>query len=465
MIRENQKVFNSVNVLLDMLVILVSLFIITSSFFSKIFKFNLVIDFRNTVLIFMFLIPSYILLYSVFELYAPQRAIKSMFSETFKIMEVNLIEFFLLTMTISIGAIAITSPGFIAVLIIVNTCLASIERFLLRLILRYLRAKGFNIKYILIIGAGEVGVKLFNTIKKNTYLGYKVIGFLDDDIEGELEEGVKVIGKIKDLDKIYAEQIVDRVIISISPRHFELLQNIIDNCEKIGVRAEIIPDYYRYVTSHPNIESIDDIPIISVRRIPLDISYNHYIKRIFDIIFVSTAFIIFSPLLIIIALLVKLTSKGPIIYSQERVGKDGEIFKIYKFRSMYTENSYIDEEKWTQKDDPRITPIGKFIRKTSIDELPQFYNILKGNMSLVGPRPERPYFVDKFKESIPRYMIKHHVQPGMTGLAQINGYRGNTSIKKRIKFDIEYVENWGILLDLKIIIKTIPTLIKDQNAY
>ena len=465
MIRENQKVFNSVNVLLDMLVILVSLFIITSSFFSKIFKFNLVIDFRNTVLIFMFLIPSYILLYSVFELYAPQRAIKSMFSETFKIMEVNLIEFFLLTMTISIGAIAITSPGFIAVLIIVNTCLASIERFLLRLILRYLRAKGFNIKYILIIGAGEVGVKLFNTIKKNTYLGYKVIGFLDDDIEGELEEGVKVIGKIKDLDKIYAEQIVDRVIISISPRHFELLQNIIDNCEKIGVRAEIIPDYYRYVTSHPNIESIDDIPIISVRRIPLDISYNHYIKRIFDIIFVSTAFIIFSPLLIIVALLVKLTSKGPIIYSQERVGKDGEIFKIYKFRSMYTENSYIDEEKWTQKDDPRITPIGKFIRKTSIDELPQFYNILKGNMSLVGPRPERPYFVDKFKESIPRYMIKHHVQPGMTGLAQINGYRGNTSIKKRIKFDIEYVENWGILLDLKIIIKTIPTLIKDQNAY
>lgn len=165
------------------------------------------------------------------------------------------------------------------------------------------------------------------------------------------------------------------------------------------------------------------------------------------------------------AILVKTTSKGPIIYSQERVGEDGKPFMIYKFRSMSSENEYIDDKVWTKENDPRITRIGKIIRKYSIDELPQFYNIFKGDMSLIGPRPERPYFVNKFKESVPKYMIKHHVKPGMTGWAQINGYRGNTSIVKRIEYDIYYVENWSVLLDIKIFIKTIPTLLNDKNAY
>ncbi|MEE1117819.1 exopolysaccharide biosynthesis polyprenyl glycosylphosphotransferase, partial [Methanosphaera sp.] len=196
-----------------------------------------------------------------------------------------------------------------------------------------------------------------------------------------------------------------------------------------------------------------------------DISYNSIFKRLFDVIFVVITSVIISPLLLLVAILVKVTSPGPIIYKQERVGEDGKIFMIYKFRSMSSENEYIDDKVWTKKDDPRITSIGKIIRKYSIDELPQFYNIFKGDMSLIGPRPERPYFVNKFKESVPKYMIKHHVKPGMTGWAQINGYRGNTSIVKRIEYDIYYVENWSFLLDMKIIIKTIPTLINDKNAY
>ena len=197
----------------------------------------------------------------------------------------------------------------------------------------------------------------------------------------------------------------------------------------------------------------------------MDISYNSIFKRLFDVIFVVITSVIISPLLLLVAILVKVTSPGPIIYKQERVGEDGKIFMIYKFRSMSSENEYIDDKVWTKKDDPRITSIGKIIRKYSIDELPQFYNIFKGDMSLIGPRPERPYFVNKFKESVPKYMIKHHVKPGMTGWAQINGYRGNTSIVKRIEYDIYYVENWSFLLDMKIIIKTIPTLINDKNAY
>lgn len=238
-----------------------------------------------------------------------------------------------------------------------------------------------------------------------------------------------------------------------------------DLCEKNGVRADIVPDYYRYLTSHPNIELLDNIPLISARYLPLDISYNSIFKRLFDVMFVVITSVIISPLLLLVAILVKVTSPGPIIYKQERVGEDGKIFMIYKFRSMSSENEYIDDKVWTKKDDPRITSIGKIIRKYSIDELPQFYNIFKGDMSLIGPRPERPYFVNKFKESVPKYMIKHHVKPGMTGWAQINGYRGNTSIVKRIEYDIYYVENWSFLLDMKIIIKTIPTLINDKNAY
>jgi exopolysaccharide biosynthesis polyprenyl glycosylphosphotransferase len=233
----------------------------------------------------------------------------------------------------------------------------------------------------------------------------------------------------------------------------------------MGVRADIVPDYYQYVSSNFAVELIDDIPLISVRNLPLDITFNKLVKRVFDVLFVVIVSIIISPLLLAVSLGVKFSSPGPIIYKQERVGENGRVFEIYKFRSMTTENEYIDDQKWTQKDDPRITTFGKFIRKTSIDELPQFYNILKGDMSLIGPRPERPYFVRKFRESVPKYMMKHHVRPGMAGWAQINGYRGNTSIVKRIEYDIFYVENWSIWLDIKIFLKTIPMLLFDQNAY
>ena len=188
-------------------------------------------------------------------------------------------------------------------------------------------------------------------------------------------------------------------------------------------------------------------------------------KRTMDIVSSLVGLILLSPLFLLVAILIKLDSKGPIIFKQIRIGKNSKPFYIYKFRSMKSENEYIDDKKWTQKDDPRVTTIGKIIRKTSIDELPQFYNIFKGDMSLIGPRPERPYFVNKFRESVPKYMIKHHVKPGMTGWAQVNGYRGNTSIVKRIKYDIYYVENWSIMLDIRIFFKTLPALLNDKNAY
>ncbi len=463
MIRENQRLFNIMNVVIDALIVLFAVSIVNSSIFTNYTHLSFNHDYLSQLVLYIFLIPSYILFYYIFGLYTPQRTNRSIFSESSKILRVIVVEFIFMSILLLLNVIHV-DPYYLVSILWVTFVLAAVERSLLRLTLRKFRQEGFNIKYVLIIGAGEVGARLADTIRVNSYLGYKIMGFLDDNVTGEINN-VKVIGKITDIEKILARNLVDRVIVSISPRHYNVLGQIIESCEKMGVRADIVPDYYQYVSSNFNVELIDDIPLISVRNLPLDITFNRYIKRIFDVVFVIVVSIIISPLLILVAMGVKLTSPGPVIYKQERVGENGRVFMIYKFRSMTIENEYIDDQKWTQKNDPRVTNFGKFIRRTSIDELPQFYNILKGDMSLIGPRPERPYFVRKFRESVPKYMIKHHVRPGMAGWAQINGYRGNTSIVERIKYDIFYVENWSIWLDIKIFLRTIPMLLFDQNAY
>lgn len=463
MIRENQQLFNAFNVILDVIVLLLSILFIDSPLFMRYVPISNHFSFDSILILFIMVIPSYLILYDLFHLYTPQRTNKNIFSEASKIAQVNFFEYLFLSFMCSLNLLNVNA-NFLICFLVVNIIFATFERALLRGILRILRTKGFNIKYILVVGAGEVSRNLIDTINRNTYLGYHVIGFLDDNVEGTVK-GIKVIGKINDIEKVLSKNMVDRVIVGISPRHFKTLGYIMNSCEKMGVRADIIPDYYMYITSHPSIESIDNIPLISVRYLPLDISYNKFVKRLFDVVFVIVASVLLSPLLLITAIAVKITSPGPIIYKQERVGENGSTFMIYKFRSMRSEDEYIDDKRWTQKNDPRVTKVGRFIRKTSIDELPQFYNILKGDMSLIGPRPERPYFVNKFRETIPKYMIKHHVRPGMTGWAQVNGYRGNTSIVKRIDYDIYYVENWSILLDVRIFFKTIPELFVDKNAY
>ena len=325
-----------------------------------------------------------------------------------------------------------------------------------------MRKKGFNVQFILVIGAGELGEKFANRIKENFYIGYNIIGFLDDNLpKGQKISDSKVIGSIKDLEHIILSNTVDMAIITISARHYMLIEDIVNILEKFGVKAEIVPDFYRYFPAKPYIDMIDDIPIINIRYVPLDDNLNKLIKRISDIFLATIGIMLTSPILLITAILVKYSSPGPVIFKQKRVGCNRKEFYIYKFRSMKVQDDQTFH--WTQEDDPRKTKFGSFIRKTNIDELPQFFNILKGDMSLIGPRPEQPYFVDKFRNEIPMYMVKHHVRPGMTGYAQINGYRGNTSIKKRIDHDIFYVENWNFLLDVKIFFLTFRNFFK--NAY
>ena len=234
-------------------------------------------------------------------------------------------------------------------------------------------------------------------------------------------------------------------------------------CEKSGVHTKFIPDYNNIIPTKPYTEDIQGLPVINIRRVPLNNLLNRFVKRSVDLFGAVVALILFSPVMLIG--LIKVTAPGPLIFKQERIGLKNKPFYMYKFRSMVVQEDTDEKKEWTTKNDPRVTPVGKFIRRTSIDELPQLFNVLMGTMSLVGPRPERPQFVDKFKEEIPRYMIKHQVRPGLTGWAQVNGYRGDTSIRKRIEYDLYYIENWTIGFDFKIILLTFFKGFINKNAY
>ena len=295
-------------------------------------------------------------------------------------------------------------------------------------------------------------------------MGFVVSGFLgrQDHIGREIE-GSSIIGSFSDIDAILDKNRFDRVGLAIPLQYYDKINDLVESCERVGIKAEIIPDYIRYFPAQPSVDMVDDIPIINIRYVPLDDDFNKFLKYLSDYIISIIAIIITSPIMLITAIAIKLSSKGPIIFKQERIGHNGKPFMMYKFRSMKVQDPDEEKSEWTTKDDPRKTKVGEIIRKTSIDELPQFFNVVKGDMSVVGPRPERPYFVKQFKETVPKYMVKHQVRPGLTGWAQIHGCRGDTSIKKRIEYDIEYVENWHLGLDLGIMIKTV--LKKNHNAY
>ena len=236
-------------------------------------------------------------------------------------------------------------------------------------------------------------------------------------------------------------------------------------CEKSGVHTKFIPDYNNIIPTKPYTEDLVGLPVINIRRVPLSNMLNAFVKRAMDIFGALVALTLFSPVMLVITIIIKVTSPGPLIFKQERIGLQNKPFYMYKFRSMVVPDASKEKNGWTVKNDPRVTPVGKFIRKTSIDELPQLINILKGDMSLIGPRPERPQFVEKFKEEIPRYMIKHQVRPGLTGWAQVNGLRGDTSIQKRIEYDLYYIENWTLGFDIKILFLTFFKGFINKNAY
>ncbi|RCX18998.1 Undecaprenyl-phosphate glucose phosphotransferase [Fontibacillus phaseoli] len=360
------------------------------------------------------------------------------------------------------------SRAYLAFYMTFNLLFIMFYRYFLKRSLKQLRKKGFNKQFVLILGAGSLGQKFYENLRQYPELGYEIVGFLDDHREWTLEEKAKfkpILGAVDQLESILETKLIDEVVLALPLTAHSRYARIITICEKVGVRTLIIPDFFDFLPARPYFDNFAGMPMINVRDIPLDLAGNRIVKRFFDIVFSVFAILITSPLMLLITIGVKLTSKGPVIFKQERVGLNRRKFQMYKFRSMRLLSEKMANTEWTTENDPRRTKFGTFLRKTSLDELPQFFNVLAGHMSVVGPRPERPYFVDQFREEVPKYMVKHHVRPGITGYAQAHGLRGDTSIEERIEHDIFYIENWSILMDIKIILKTVVNGFINKNAY
>lgn len=385
------------------------------------------------------IIPGYLLLYSIFQLYMPRR-VKSYRKELMDIIRANGIGFMIFILVLYFIKQEHFSRQMLCIFFFINISLEFASRYLIRTILWKMRKQGLNQKHILMIGESQMAEQYMDRLRENPKWGYQVFAHLKDE---------------EKLERILEGNELDEVVIALRAEDYGKLERIVDVCEKAGVHTKMIPDFGNVISTRPYIEDVQGIPVIHVRRVPLNIMRNRAAKRAVDLIGATVAIILFSPVMLLTVLVVALTEEGSVIYRQERVGLHNQVFYMYKFRSMIMQDEEKEKAEWSTRNDSRITPVGKLIRRTSIDELPQLFNVLKGEMSLVGPRPERPQFVQKFRDEIPRYMVKHQVRPGMTGWAQINGYRGNTSIEKRIEYDLYYIENWTMVFDMKILILTI----------
>jgi Undecaprenyl-phosphate glucose phosphotransferase len=323
---------------------------------------------------------------------------------------------------------------------------------------------GYQQKSLLLVGGDGVAERVVNEIVPRRELGYKLHGVIADDYQESIPRGM-YLGKLNRFCEIVQSGLVDEVLIALPLKEEKTILELVEKCEHEGIRARVVPDFFKVIRNRPELGSIGDIPVLSIRTEPLDLLRNRALKRAFDIGFSLTALLLLSPAFLVLAVLIKLTSPGTVFFKQKRVGANNVDFEIYKFRSMKVQEKTKSDTIWTTEDDPRVTWIGKFMRKNNLDELPQFWNVLSGDMSIVGPRPEREYFVEKFKEDISNYKVRHLVKSGITGWAQVNGWRGDTSIEKRVEHDIYYLENWSFWLDLKIIWRTIFSRQTQQHAY
>lgn len=341
----------------------------------------------------------------------------------------------------------------------------SLERWAFRELLRYFRRKGYNLRRAVIIGAGDLGSRVAKKIRENPWTGLEVVGYLDDyKPSGEIIEGKRVLGGISDVVGIIRDHDVDQVFIALPIRAYRRLAYIVERLKDEMVTIRIVPDIYQATTLNANVEEFEGMPLINLTDTPM-YGWSLVMKRFFDIVFSLTAIIITSPIMLLIGISIKLASPGPILYRQERMGLDGRTFNMLKFRSMKVDAEDKTGAVWAKENDPRRTKFGSFLRRTSLDELPQFFNVLKGDMSIVGPRPERPVFIEEFRKKIPGYMLRHKMKAGITGWAQVEGWRGNTSLEKRIECDLYYIENWSVWLDIKIMCLTIWKGLVNKNAY
>ena len=332
-----------------------------------------------------------------------------------------------------------------------------------REILRFARKRGYNQRYAVVVGGGEPAAEVLRVLRRRPDTGIQVLGLLSDKREGE-GGPVRWLGGIEEIGTVLAERPVDMVIIALPHSDYSRLSGVLNEIGDEPVAIHFVPDLFSLASLRGGVEEFESIPFIHLRESPL-YGWNRVLKRSIDLVFGTVALLVTLPLMAVITGAVLVTSGRPVLFRQERMGLDGRRFRMLKFRTMRPDAEAETGPRWAVPDDPRRTRVGAFLRSWSLDELPQLFNVLRGEMSLVGPRPERPSFVDEFRRRVPGYMLRHKMKAGITGWAQINGWRGNTSIEKRIEYDLEYIARWSLAFDLSILLQTLWLAFRDRNAY
>ena len=450
MIKHNQKLIRILNYLTDAVLIYIS-------YYLAVYLKYIIIDGRLETWaasrIFTLFIICYSLLlpaaYYAFRVYA-QRRFSDETGEYFNIILVNLAGTLITATAFYVLRVTEFSRVALFLFFLISSALVILKHFIGRRIILHYRNLGYNVQHVVIIGNGKHAQHYVEDIGKEKRLGIKIDGY----VSAVRKEGLgNCLGSYEDFERILQRWNPDEIVIALEPNELNWMENIIAIAGKEGMHVSLIPFYNDYIPPHPEIDSFGRTRLINLRATPMDSVFGAFVKRAADILLSFLMLVLLSPLMLITALGVKLSSPGPALFRQQRVGKDKKVFSMLKFRSMRVNAE--ENTAWSKNEDPRKTKFGSFIRKYSIDELPQLFNVLKGDMSLVGPRPEIPFYVRQFKESVPLYLVRQQVRPGMTGWAQVHGLRGDTSIEERVKYDIWYIENWSLWLDLRILFMTV----------
>jgi Undecaprenyl-phosphate glucose phosphotransferase len=401
-------------------------------------------------------------------LYLPRRA-KAPYEEVGRILRASSIGVFIVTgLTFFYRPFTILTYSRVVMVLFWALSILGVAmvRFAVRQVFCELRRRGYNLRHILIVGAGDLAREVIRRVHAHPEIGLHVVGVLARDWAkvGKELEGAPVIGVYEDIQSVLRGRGVDQVVVAMPADAHDRLDSVLKFMGEEVVDVRVVPDLHQYMTLRAGVEDFDGLPMVRIQDSPMA-GWNRLAKRVFDFVGSLIALVIASPVMLFSALLVKVLTPGPVFYRQTRMGWDGRTFEMLKFRTMKVDAEKETGAVWASPDDPRRTPLGKILRKLSIDELPQLINVLKGDMSLVGPRPERPELIEQFKREIPRYMLRHKVKAGLTGLAQVRGYRGNTSLEKRIESDLYYIEHWTIGLDLEVLLRTIPAVLFGREAY
>lgn len=355
------------------------------------------------------------------------------------------------------------SRGVMVIFAVLNPGVMFLSRASIRLALRRMRRRGLNLRYALIIGAGKGGQQLAEAITGHSWTGIEVVGFLDDRVErqGRVYQGRPVLGRVSDLGRTLRERTVDQVYLALPAGQKESIATAVAVLARTAVDVKMVPDALDLISLRREIASLDGIPIINMRESPLG-GWGAFIKRGMDIGLSTLVLVLLSPLMAAMALAIRLSSGPPVLFRQERMGLDGRSFVMLKFRTMAPG---AEDARWTRPGDERRTTVGKWLRRFSLDEIPQFLNVIRGEMSIVGPRPERPVLIEEFRKTVPRYMLRHRVRAGITGWAQVRGWRGDTSLRKRLQHDLYYIQHWSLWMDLRILLLTIFVVPWQRDAY